>query len=143
LADGFQNFTINSFHVLLSALWSQHDPEQFEIESWSVRSRQFRAFIGDVGTRSSSGAKLSLPVELMPKLASAVQSEPLDQDLHWFGTYVANINGEFTFAALKDNEPWPAGLTTLASCGWGPCGSFYSARLFMVLCAAPSGEAAV
>jgi hypothetical protein len=143
LADRFQHFTINSFHVLLSALWSQHDPEQVEIESWSVMGRQFRVFIGNVGTRSSSGAKLSLPVEWMPKLASAVQSEPLDQDLHWFGIYVANINGEFTVEALKDNEPWPTGLTTLASCGWEPCGSFYSARLFIVLRAAPTGEAAV
>ena len=143
LADGFKNFTINSFHVLLSALWSQHDPEQVEIESWSVMGRQFRAFIGNVGTRSSSDVKFSLPMALMPKLAAVIQCAPLDQDLHWFRFYAANINGEFTFEALKDNEPWPAGLTTLASCGWEPSSSFYSARLFMVLRAAPNGEAAV
>ena len=63
----------------------------------------------------------------------AIRHESLEHDLHWFRFYVGNLKGEFTFEALKDNEPWAAGESALASCGWSPTDKFYSARLFMVL----------
>jgi hypothetical protein len=140
LTDGLQNFTINSFHPLLSALWSLHDPEQVEIQKWTAGGRAFSAFIGNVGTRSSMGVTPSIPADMMPILEAAIRSESLEHELHWFRFYVANVKGEFTFEALKNNEPWPAGVRALASCGWPPCEAFYSARLFMVLRAA-DGEA--
>lgn len=142
LSDGLQNFTINSFHTLLSALWSRHDSEQVEVEEWTISGRRFSAFIGNVGTRSSTGVTPSIPVDLMPKLEVALRGESLEQELHWFRFYVANVKGEFTFEALKDNEPWPAGLAAVASCGWKPCDSFYSARLFMVLRATSAAASA-
>jgi len=137
LKDGLQNFTINSFHVLLSALWSQHDPEQVNTEAWTVGSRRFSAFIGNVGTRSSTCVTPSIPADMMPRLEAAIRSESLEQDVHWFRFYVASVKGEFMFEALKDNEPWPAGAGAWASCGWLPSDLFYSARLFMVLRPAP------
>lgn len=133
LADGLQNFNINSFHTLLSAIWFRHDPEQVETEAWAVRGRQFIAFIGNVGTRSSIGIMPSVPTGVMTPLEAAIRSESLQHDLHWFRFYVGHFNGDFTFEALKDNEPWPAGESALASCGWTPCEGFYSARLFIVL----------
>jgi hypothetical protein len=69
----------------------------------------------------------------MPLLEAAIRSERLERDLHWFRVCVGNVNGEFTFEALKDNEPWSEGASMLASCGWVPREAFYSARLFMVL----------
>ena len=133
LADGLQNFTINSFHTLLSALWLRHDPEQVETETWCVAGRQFSAFNGNIGTRSSTGVTPSIPAGMMRVLEAAIRGEPLEQDLHWFRFYVGQMNGEFSFEALKDNEPWPAGVSALASCGWAPRDGFYSARLFIVL----------
>lgn len=133
LADGLQNFTINAFHVLLSALWCHHDPDQVVIETWTVDGRTYNAYIGNVGTRSSTGVTPSVPANLMPVLQTAIAAEPLARDLHWFRFYVGNVKNEFTLEALLDNEPWPSGLEALASCGWAPCDSFYSARLFMIL----------
>jgi hypothetical protein len=133
LADGLQNFTINSFHALLSALWFRHDPEQVETETWTVTGRRFKAFIGNVGTRSSSGITPTIPAGTMRLLETAIRSEPLEHDLHWFRFYVGHVNGEFTFEALKDNEPWAAGASAWTSCGWTSGNGFYSARLFMVL----------
>jgi hypothetical protein len=133
LADGLQNFTINSFHVLLSSLWHRHDPEQVLTEVWTVAGRRFSAFIGNVGTRSSAGITPSIPAGLMPVLETAIRSEPLEHDLHWFRFYVGHVNGEFIFEALKDNEPWLAGVSALTSCEWTRCDGFYGARLFMVL----------
>lgn len=133
LSDALQSFTINSFHVLLSSLWSCHDPEQVEIEEWTIDGQRFGAFIGNVGMRTSTNVPPSIPVDLMPLLEAAIRSERLERDLHWFRVYVGHVNGEFTFEALKDNEPWSEGANMLASCGWVPREAFYSARLFMVL----------
>lgn len=133
LADGFQNFTINTFHVLLSALWQHHDPAQVETEEWAVAGRRFNAFIGNVGRRSSSDFTPPIPTGMLTSLEAAIRNEALDRDLHWFRFYVANVKGEFTFEALKDNEPWPAGERALEACGWGTTDAFYSARLFLVL----------
>jgi hypothetical protein len=133
LADGLQNFTINSFHVLMSALWAHHDPEQVESEAWNVGSRRFDVFIGNVGTRGSAGVAPSMPAGMMTTLEDAIRHESLERDLHWFRFYVGHVKGEFTFEALKDNEPWAAGESALASCGWTPTDKFYSARLFMML----------
>jgi hypothetical protein len=140
LADGLQNFTINSFHVLLSALWLRHDPEQVETETWTIASRRFKAFIGNVGTRSTAGVTPVIPAGMLSLLESAIRNEPLEHDLHWFRFYVGHVNGEFTFEALKDNEPWPAGVSALTSCGWTSGTGFYSARLFLIL-RETSGEA--
>jgi hypothetical protein len=133
LADGLQNFAINSFHALLSALWHRHEPEQVASEAWTIAGRQFSAFIGNVGTRCSAGVTPSIPGSLMPVLEAVIRGEPLENDLHWFRFYVGHVNGDFTFEALKDNEPWPAGVSALASCDWTRRDGFYSARLFMVL----------
>jgi len=133
LSDGLQNFTINSFHVLQSSLWSCHDPEQVEIEEWTVAGQRFSAFIGNIGTRSSNDVRPSIPANFMSLLEAAIRSEPLEQDLHWLRVYVGQVNGEFTFEALKDNEPWLNGANALTSCEWKPREGFYSARLFIVL----------
>jgi len=133
LADGLQNFTINSFHVLLSALWRHDDPDQVTTEAWTVGDCSFSAFIGNVGTRSSSDVTPTIPEGMMSCLEAAMRGESLGNELHWFRFYVANLNGEFTFEAVKDNERWPTGESALASCGWTPGVGFYSARLFILL----------
>lgn len=54
----------------------------------------------------------------MPLLEAVIRGERLEHDLHWFRFYVGHVNGEFMFEALKDNEPWVAGVTALAGLGW-------------------------
>ena len=133
LADGLRNFTINSFHPLLSALWHHHDRDQVETAAWAIDGRHFDAFIGNLGTRSSTGSTPTIPTDTMQRLEAAIKREALEHDLHWFRFYVGHVKGEFTFEALKDNAPWPAGVRALDSCGWAAGDAFYSARLFMVL----------
>src|SRR5688500_10328905 len=46
IGDALQNFTTNSFHVLLAAFWNIDDPQQVTTEDWTVSGTTFRAFIG-------------------------------------------------------------------------------------------------
>jgi len=133
LADGLKNFTVNSFHPLLSALWHHDDRDQVETEAWAIDGRHFDVFIGNVGTRSTTGVTPSIPTGMLACLEAAIKSETLEYELHWFRFYVGHVKGDFTFEALKDNDPWPAGVRALKSCDWAPGDAFYSTRLFMLL----------
>ncbi len=134
LDDALWNFTINSFHVLLAALWNQADPEQVLTETWQIGGASFTAFIGNVGTRATTGAVApSLPQALSSTLERAIRSEPLSPQLHWFRFFFGTVRGEPIFEALRDNEPWDSGLEALKSIAWEPSESFYSARMFVAL----------
>ncbi len=134
LDDALCNFVINSFHVMLSALWNQHDPEQVTRETWEIGGTTFTSFIGNIGRRGSVGhTEPPLPAGLFETLEHAIRSEPLTTQLHWFRFYFGVVKGEPIFEALRDNEPWDAGLEALRSVDWEASDAFYSARLFLML----------
>jgi hypothetical protein len=133
LHDALANFTLNSFHVLLSALWKSHDPEQVTTEKWVIGGRRYIVYIGHFGTRSSEGGQAHVPHGLLARVEAAIKHEPLSEDIHWFRFFLANVTNEFTFEALKDNEVWEPGKRCLEAAAWERSSKFYSVRLFLVL----------
>jgi hypothetical protein len=136
LNDAMVNFSVNSFHVLLASLWNRNDSEQVTTEQWNVGNKRYTAFIGNFGTRSSEGVRPHIPSELFSQIAKAIQHETLTERLHWFRFFVGNSSGEKTIEALRDNQPWEAGIDTLENAAWPSCQGYYSVRLFVVLRAA-------
>ena len=133
ISDAFQNFTTNSFHVLLAAFWNRVDPQQVTTEEWVVSGKSFRAYIGNFGTRGSVGIKPSVPSELFPAIQSAIEREPLSQDWHWVRHFFCDVKGERTYEALLDNQPWEAGIESMRSIAWVKSTGYYSVRNFLVL----------
>ena len=131
--DALHNFTINSFHVLLAALWGKNDPEQVTTESWDVQGKWYTAYIGNFGCRSSEGVTPHIPHELFPEIEHAIKGESLTQDTHWFRFFFCNVAGTYTHEALRDNEDWEAGFRCLESAAWLESKAYYSVRLFIVL----------
>jgi hypothetical protein len=136
LHDALVNFTINSFHVLLAALWGKNDPEQVTTEEWVISGKRYTAYIGNFGTRYSAGATAHVPLELFDVIEAVIKREVLVGDLHWFRLFFCNFANEFTFEALKDNEHWPAGRRCLEAAAWERSSGYYSVRLFAMLSAA-------
>lgn len=133
LHDALTNFTVNSFHVLLAALWNQNDKTQVTTEVWSVGGRQYTAFIGNVGTRASEGVIADVPADLFAQVESVIKLDSLVGDLHWFRFFFCNVAGQRTYEALKDNETWDAGTRCLEGIQWADSMGYYSVRLFVVL----------
>lgn len=131
--DALANFTTNSFHVLLAALWNVCDPDQVVQENWQIAGRAFEAFIGNFGTRQSDGFAASIPHGLFDTLAATIQREKLTGALHWFRFFFCNVAGECTYEALKDNAPWDEGLRCLQAAPWTRHDGYYSVRLFIAL----------
>lgn len=133
LHDSLTNFTVNSFHVLLAALWNQNDETQVTTENWSIGGRQYTAFIGNFGTRGSEGVIADIPADLFAQVESVIKLESLMGDLHWFRFFFCNVAGRRTFEALKDNETWDSGTRCLEGVQWADSMGYYSVRLFVVL----------
>ncbi|HEU4931801.1 MAG TPA: DUF6348 family protein [Pyrinomonadaceae bacterium] len=131
--DALMNFTLNSFHVLLAVLWGKTDPEQVTTELWVVNEKSYTAYIGNFGTRTSAGVVAHVPPSLFASIEENIKAEKLTEDIHWFRLFFCNFANEFTFEALKDNEPWERGTSCLESVAWRPDDGYYSVRLFVVL----------
>lgn len=71
--NALANFTLNSFHVLLAALWGKNDPEQVTTENWVVGGRRYIAYIGNFGTRSSEGVTAHIPHGLFAEVEAAIK----------------------------------------------------------------------
>jgi len=133
LNDALTNFTVNSFHVLLAALWNQNDKTQVTTEDWSIGGRRYTAFIGNFGTRGSEGVTADIPTDLFAQVENVIKLDSLMGDLHWFRFFFCNVAGQRTFEALKDNETWESGIRCLEGVEWADSMGYYSVRLFVVL----------
>lgn len=133
LHDALTNFTVNSFHVLLAALWDQTDETQVSTEAWSIGGRQYTAFIGNFGTRGSEGVEAEVPADLFAQIQSVIELDCLMGDLHWFRFFFCNVAGQRTVEALKDNKTWNPGTRCLEGVQWADSIGYYSIRLFVVL----------
>ncbi|CAN7342620.1 DUF6348 family protein [Pseudoduganella sp. LjRoot289] len=133
LNDALTNFTVNSFYVLLAALWNQNDETQVTTEDWSIGGRRYTAFIGNFGTRGSEGVTADIPADLFAQLENVIKLDSLMGNLHWFRFFFCNVAGQRTFEALKDNEIWEAGTRCLEGVQWADSMGYYSVRLFVAL----------
>src|ERR1044072_121506 len=136
LKDALYNFAINSFHVLLAALFGKNDEEQVNTENWTINNKNYTAYFGNFGRRASEGVTTPVPDALFDAIEATIKREPLTNDMHWFRLFFCNLKNEFTFEALRDNEIWDAGIRCLEAVDWGRDDGYYSVRLFLVLCAA-------
>lgn len=131
--DAFHNFMVNSLHVLLAALWGANDPEQVTTEQWRIGDKEFTAYIGNFGTRASEGTHPAIPDGLFEAIERAVKKQALPGNYHWVRTFFCNLNGEWTFEALLDNENWAEGIDCLQALTWEKSRGYYSVRNFMLL----------
>lgn len=133
ILNGLENFCINSFHVFLSAFWKKHDSEQVEIENWRISGVNYKAYIGNLGTKATKGTQASIPDNFFEALEKTIKDETLTSTVSWFRVFVGNVSGEFIFEALKENDVWEKGVSMLNAQPWEKKEGYYSVRHFIVL----------
>jgi len=131
--DALQNFSVNSFHVLLAAFWEVNDQDQVMSEKWSFHGKTYTVFIGNLGTRGSKGVNPEIPDKLFESIENAIKNEPLQNKLSWFRCFFCDVSGNQTFEALKNNEDWQPGLSALQSLPWLKTNGYYSVRNFLII----------
>ena len=134
LASSCQNFATSSLHVLLSAVWGQHDDDQVLRESWVIAGERWDAYVGNIVGKSTDGANVPIPADFFPAVERLVCSQKFSAQTHWIRVYFANINrNEQIVEVLLDNDVWEHGQQELGRVDWSVSDSFFSHRLFLML----------
>jgi hypothetical protein len=132
VADGFRNFTLNSFHVLLAAFLNPGDPQVAE-EAWVVGGRPAHAVIGNICGRGSPPGGVP-PNGWFPGFEQRLKNSNLRPGTHWIRVYYAQMQGKaLACEVLLDNVTWEEMQSALAADFWPSADEFYSARLFLVV----------
>lgn len=132
--DGLKNFTTNSFHVLLAALWDRVDEERVTVETWRLSSGNATAYIGPFGTRGSPEPVRDLLPEAFGAIEAALKGAQLGPEMHWARSFYCHLRtGETTVEAMLDNRDWPAGREAFAAVAWPGSEDWYMVRNFLVL----------
>ncbi len=133
VADGFQNFAANSFHVLLKSFF-QPDDEQVSEDEWQIGETTRRVIVGNIGFRGEKNALVDVPLDWIEAFRARLANEPLGPEVHWVRLYYAQMNGKTSACeVLLDNEVWEEQQAALESFAWPKSESFYSVRLFLVI----------
>ncbi|WP_053844488.1 DUF6348 family protein [Paracidovorax avenae] len=128
IRNGFAAFIEGGLHAVLGAIWERPGlhprPQQ-----WRIGKQDCEVFAGPWQAR---GGRLHA-CGLDAAIRAAIEVQPLESDLHWFRFFVAHFNGQTTLEALKDNQPWPEGLSVLQSRKWEFPQGYGSLRRFMAV----------
>lgn len=114
LKDAIGNFSVNSLHVMLSAFWGKHDPEQVEKETWCVDNNEYTVYIGSFGNRGANGEHPGIPDDTFEKIEVEIKNTGLKNKYNWFRTFFCNLgNNKKIYEALYNNETWLEGENSL------------------------------
>ncbi len=138
VGEAVYKFCAGAFHVYLSAYWNHHEPDQVEIERWTIGDTQWDAYVGNMIQNASEGQKSGFPRDYMTLVQQAISSETFSREDHWFSFYGANLKGDLTMDSRLDNDSWQAVNEKLASLEWPEATGFYSTRNFILL--RPAGD---
>jgi hypothetical protein len=133
VADAVQNFVVNSFHVILAALFGTGD-DQITIETWTIGGRERRVFIGNMAMRGTAAEPSNPPIGWFKDFEAMVKNEELSPGTHWIRIYYAQLDHQLTeLEVLLDNDPWQSLRARLTSLDWPIGPGFFSLRIFLII----------
>ncbi|QDV15435.1 hypothetical protein Pan153_00490 [Gimesia panareensis] len=133
IADGIQNFVVNTFHVLLSAFYLEKD-DQTVIEEWKINDIPRRVIIGQIGMRGTPPEEEQGAPEWFQNLENKIKATSLPAGTHWIRCYYAQMeNRPVALELLLDNQPWEEVRSEMEKIDWPESEEFFSLRVFLVI----------
>ncbi|MEW4488626.1 DUF6348 family protein [Thalassoglobus sp. JC818] len=134
IADGFQSFVLNSFHVLLAAFYHSEDDHQVETEYWNINGQSRRVTIGRINSRGLPPNYDEPPTEWFNTLAEQIEKSALPGGTHWVRCFYGQYQFEQSaIEVLLDNDEWVDVQTEMAKVDWPKCEEYYSVRVFLII----------
>ncbi len=133
LGQGLFKFCAGAFHVFLSAYWQHHEPEQVEIESWTIDGSPWKAFTSALINNTSEGQTAHIAHDYMERLQAAVSTLSLDQRDHWISVFIYLLRDEMTTEVRVDNAISAELTDTVRGMAWPEAEGYYSQRQFILL----------
>lgn len=132
LANAWENFLRNSFHVLLGAFFSTEYDDQIHRYQWNINGNTYEVTMSNIGLRGKLPEKLE--TKWHDQLEEIIQSQKLTHETHWIRLYQAQAAGEvYSCEILLDNDVWTDVESTVQKFDFPQTEKFLSVRVFMVL----------
>lgn len=133
VSDALQNFTANSFHVLLAAFFGAED-DQVSMEEWTIGGRPRLVTIGNAGIKGTPPVQGEQLISWFKPFEEKLKSMQLGPGTHWVRLYYGQIQAKaIACEVLLDNEVWAELQTEMAAIDWPSGEDFYSVRVFLVV----------
>jgi hypothetical protein len=133
IADGIQNFTLNSFHVILASFFDPQD-DQVTIEDWTIGGQERQVIIGPMGMRGTPPDPANPSTEWFKQFEGKLKAKKIPPGLHWIRVYYGQIDNQAKeLEVLLDNEIWQEMQQDLATISWPKGKEFFSIRVFLVI----------
>ena len=136
--QGLFKFCVGAMHVFLSAFWNHHEPDQVDIERWSIGETPWDAYLSSIIKHSNLDQKVGSPANYMDDLQQGVSRLSLSDCDHWISVYVGVVKDEVTVDVRLDNEASPDLIKVVRALDWPITEGFYSERQFILLRPAPT-----
>lgn len=126
------NFTVATFHVLLSTFFTDKFDEQVEKETWQINHKNFVVTIGNMVSRGN--VPTDLGTAWFDELQTQVQKLPLTNGVHWLRLYYGQAQSEvIAYEVLLNNEYCEPIMPLVENFSWQKSDDFYSMRVFLIL----------
>jgi hypothetical protein len=128
-----QNFTLNSFHVILGTFFDKKD-DNITIEEWEIDNRIYKAFLGNIGVLGNFEQNNFDIGTWSKQIKQIILKTKLKNNLNWIRFYYAQLdNKPMQYEALLNNEISNEFLEGMKKIKMPSLDNFYSTRLFMIL----------
>jgi len=133
ISDALNNFTQNSFHVILTAFCAA--PEQaIQQKNWTIGRKPRQVTIGNIGVRGQYPEQVISHTEWFRRFSDLICEKWLDEGTHWVRLYYAQLDGKpQACEVLLDNAPWTRLQSEMSVYRWPRGQGFYSVRVFLVI----------
>lgn len=134
IKNALENFSQNSLHVFLAALWDCAEPSQVSIEDWGIGDQSWKVAIGNFGIRSFHKRPVEIADGAFALIERLVRALDLNGEIFWVRTFFCNLNAtDRVSEALLNNDMWKEAQDAIMSLPWAPSEDYYSVRNFMIL----------
>jgi hypothetical protein len=132
LQDAFQNFSVNTLHVLLASFFGQTQDSVTE-ETWQIAGREAKLYLGPAGIRGQVGQSPDY-ANWFPLVEKHLKNTELSSGVHWLRIFVAQLqNDVLDCEVLLDNHTNPELQVELARYPWPRREEYYSVRQFLIV----------
>lgn len=127
-----ENFTHNSFHVILSAFYTSSFLDEVKRYNWIIGDKLFDVTMSNIGVRGKLPEPF--PTDWLDQFEEILQKQNLDEGIHWVRLFYAQQDYKMTTCeVLLDNDAWGDVLTHTTKLNWPKSENFFSLRVFMIL----------
>lgn len=133
VASALENFTVNSFHVIIAAFFDWAS-DQVSQEQWIIGGTKRLVTLGNIGIKGRPPVQPEFLSSWFKHFEEILRVSELAPGTHWVRFYYAQLDGKsMACEVLLDNQVQFEMQSQMSTVDWPSDDEFYSVRMFLVV----------